>query len=566
MCAVLVAAPAHAGTNPIAAENALPGSPAWGSANPTTTAAIEGYAGATSVAPGEILALHVAAFAPARYRVDVYRLGWYHGLGGRRVTCLPSCEGDRAALLEPPRPVPDALTGVARAGWPVTDSVGISPLWVSGYYEARLVLTTGAHSSETYSVYFIVREPLLRASAILVQVPVNTWQAYNSWAGKSLYGFSSDGGVAANRVSFDRPYGTNRPGNQAAPLEWELQVARFLEREGYDVSYQTDADTDRDPGSLLRHRLVLTVGHGEYWTKGERDAFDAARDQGTNLAFMGSNTGYWQVRYEDDRRTIVAYKSASDPNPDPALKTMLFRALSPPRYECALLGVEHIGGLGQTDYTVTAAGAADPWLQGTGLAAGATLPNLVGREYDRVPGPYIPADCQIPGLTVLFHHDAPPGQADAVRYTAPSGARVFASGSLQFGWGLDDFGGDHGAAHADPRVQQFMRNMLDDLMRPAAPLTLTAVATRAGIRLSAGTGADPRIQRIDIFRHTGADAFVPADPGTAPVCTSGTGHCLDRAVAPGAMVRYSARANDAWGTSVPVLSAPVAGMRHRRRG
>jgi hypothetical protein len=248
------------------------------------------------------------------------------------------------------------------------------------------------------------------------------WQAYNSWAGKSLYGFSSDGGVPANRVSFDRPYATSRPGNQAAPLEWELQVVRFLEREGYDASYQTDVDTDRDPGSLLRHRLVITVGHGEYWTKGERDAFDSARDQGTNLAFMGSNTGYWQVRYEDDRRTIVGYKSADDPNPDPALKTMLFRALSPPRYECALLGVQHIGGLGQADYTVTAAGAADPWLQGTGLTAGATLPNLAGREYGRVPGPYIPTECWTPGLTVLFHHDGPPGQADAVRYMAPSGA------------------------------------------------------------------------------------------------------------------------------------------------
>ena len=280
---------------------------------------------------------------------------------------------------------------------------------MSGYYEARLVLTSGGDGG-SYPIYFVVRESLLRASAILVQVPVNTWQAYNSWAGKSLYGFSSDGGVAGNRVSFDRPYAVERPGNQATPLEWEIQVARFLEREGYDVSYQTDVDTDRDPGSLLRHRLVITVGHGEYWTKGERDAFDAARDQGTNLAFMGSNTGYWQVRYEDDRRTIVGYKSAADPNPDPALKTMLFRALVPPRYECALLGVAHIGGLGQGDYAVTAAGAADPWLQGTGLAAGATLANLVGREFDRVPGPYIPTECQLPGLTVLFHRDAPPGR------------------------------------------------------------------------------------------------------------------------------------------------------------
>jgi hypothetical protein len=518
-----------------------------------------------SVEPGETLALHVAASEQARYRVEVYRLGWYRGLGGRRVACLPGCDADKPALLAPSRPAPDPATGVVRAGWPVTDTVGVSPLWVSGYYEARLVLTAGAHAGQSSPVYFVVREPRLRASAIVVQVPVNTWQAYNSWGGKSLYGFSSDGGVAANRVSFDRPYASDRPGNQATPLEWEIQTVRFLEREGYDVSYQTDADTDRDPGSLLRHRLAITVGHGEYWTKGERDAFDAARDQGTNLAFMGANTAYWQVRYEDDGRTLVGYKSVADPIADPALKTMLFRALSPPRYECALLGVQHSGGHGQTDYTVTAAGAADPWLQGTGLAAGATLSNLVGREVDRVPGPYVPQECMIPGLAVLFHHEGPSTQADAVRYTAPSGARVFAGGSLQLGWGLDDSGlGDHYPAHADPRVQQFMRNALDDLTRPEAPLTLSAVAGPAGVQLAAGTAADPRVQRIEIFRHAGADPFVPGDPGSTPVCASGQGRCLDRAVAAGRVVRYTARAVDAWGESAPVLSAPVAPMGRRR--
>lgn len=547
----------------MAAENALVGSATWGSVRPT--AAIEGYAGATSVSPGDTLDLHVAAAGPVRYRVEVYRLGWYRGLGGRRIACLPSCDGDKAAARAPARPIPDPATGLARAGWPVTDSFTVLPLWVSGYYEARLVLTSGGDPGGSYPIYFIVRESLLRASAIVVQVPVNTWQAYNSWGGKSLYGFSSDGGVAANRVSFDRPYATDRPGNQASPLEWELQTVRFLEREGYDVSYQTDADTDRDPGSLLRHRLAITVGHGEYWTKGERDAFDAARDQGTNLAFMGANTAYWQVRYEDGGRTLVGYKSAADPIADPALKTMLFRALSPPRYDCALLGVQHIGGHGQTDYTVTAAGAADPWLQGTGLAAGATLSNLVGREVDRVPGPYVPQECMIPGLTVLFHHEGPSAQADAVRYTAPSGARVFAGGSLQLGWGLDDSGlGDHYPAHADPRVQQFMRNALDDLTRPEAPLTLSAVAGPAGVQLAAGTAADPRVQRIEIFRHAGAGLFVPRDPGSTPVCASGQGRCLDRAVAAGRVVRYLARAVDAWGTSAPVLSAPVAPIGRRR--
>ena len=71
---------------------------------------------------------------------------------------------------------------------------------------------------------------------------------------------------------------------------------RFLESEGYDVSYVTDTDVDRDPAVLRRHRIAITAGHGEYWTSGIRDAYDTARGVGTNMLFMGANTGYWRVR------------------------------------------------------------------------------------------------------------------------------------------------------------------------------------------------------------------------------------------------------------------------------
>src|SRR5205807_7488832 len=141
---------------------------------------------------------------------------------------------------------------------------------------------------------------------LLVQVPANTWQAYNDWGGRSLY--SGPNEPAGYRVSFDRPFAGGHDAafrGEQAPLAIEIQVVRFLERNGYDVAYQTDLDTDRDPASLLTHRLVMVAGHDEYWTKTIRDAFDAARDRGVNLAFMGANIGFWQMRYEDDRQTIV---------------------------------------------------------------------------------------------------------------------------------------------------------------------------------------------------------------------------------------------------------------------
>src|SRR5207302_7040728 len=183
-------------------------------------------------------------------------------------------------------------------------------------------------------------------------------------------------------------------------LAIEIQLVRFLERNGYDVAYQTDVDTDRDPASLLTHRLVMVAGHDEYWTKTIRDAFDVARDRGVNLAFMGANIGFWQMRYEDDRQTIVEYRSWKlDPILDPTLKTVPFHALVPPRSECELRGVGWRKGIGASrDYAPLAATLGDPWFAGTGFTATSTLPGLVGSEWDSVqPG------CNVPTPTVLFH-------------------------------------------------------------------------------------------------------------------------------------------------------------------
>lgn len=167
-------------------------------------------------------------------------------------------------------PAPDG-NGEVRAGWPVTNTLTVPAAWVTGYYLVRIVLSDGSLPG---GIPFVVREPAAATapSAVVVQVPVNTWQAYNAWGGRSLYDFNS-GGSRANRVSFDRPYLWIGPGAQVM-TSWELSLVRFLESEGVDVSYATDTDVDRDPAVLTRHRVAITAGHGEYWTKGIRDAYD----------------------------------------------------------------------------------------------------------------------------------------------------------------------------------------------------------------------------------------------------------------------------------------------------
>jgi hypothetical protein len=104
----------------------------------------------------------------------------------------------------------------------------------------------GAYAGAVGSVPLIVRQsPAAPASAVLVQVPINTWEAYNHWGGKSLYQFGTS--IYALEVSFDRPYDQQTFHYMVTGLE--LPWVRFLERNGIDVSYQTDVDTDSDPGS-----------------------------------------------------------------------------------------------------------------------------------------------------------------------------------------------------------------------------------------------------------------------------------------------------------------------------
>lgn len=462
-------APAGAGANPVADENARPGTTLWRRSD-APAPAVEAYASRVSAAPGDTVELHVSTNPVARYRVEVFRLGWYGGAGGRRVACVPSCTTDVAGAARPaPAPEPN---GRVVAGWPVTDSFTVGTDWVSGYFVANVVLTTGSYAGRATMVPFVVKADAARQSAAIVQAAVNTWQAYNPWGGKSLYGYNSTGGQAAWKVSFDRPF---RAGYQWF-LDWEYPLVRYLEREGIDVAYTTDVDTHREGSELRRHRAVILAGHGEYWTKEIRDALDQARDAGVNLAFMGANTGYWQMRYEDDERTIVEYRSASaDPQPDPALDTVRFRHLVPARPECRLLGVQFGAQRAANDppraYTVNAAALSDPWFEGTGFVAGDTLPDLVGYEWDA-----LSTGCISPAPTVLFQYVGAPANAHAVRWTAPSGARIFSAGSLQFAWALDDWGGH--SHPASPKLQRFMRNVLADVTGdPPPPPTSTSSTT-----------------------------------------------------------------------------------------
>jgi N,N-dimethylformamidase beta subunit-like protein len=523
--------------NPVQRENARPGTPGWEVPAGAGTV-ITGYASETSVVPGQSFHLHVAAPPGSRYRVLVYRLGWYRGVGGRLIMCVPGCRSSHAAIAQPPPTTPGPVTGLFRAPWRVTDRIVIPPDAVSGYYEAKLVIVGGAHAGAAGAVPLIVRQsPAAPASAVLVQVPVNTWEAYNRWGGKSLYQFGTS--MHAIEVSFDRPFGQQEFHDMATELE--LPWVRFLERSGIDVSYQTDTDTDTAPGSLLHHRLVFAIGHDEYWTQRMRGAFDRALALSTNLMF-GSNSGEWRMRYAAGRRAIVEWRDPSiDPVRNSRLANGFFRSFGEP--ECELMGVEHRWAAQRgltapaTSYTVVGP-RGDPWLAAAGLAPGDVIPGVVGYEWDSfIPGCF--AGQVMPLMTDLIPASGgvPSSRADMVRATARSGGRVFAMGTMELAWALDDLDG----RSPNPQVAAFVTAALRDLTRPAPPAALIVRRRAAGLIVSARLRApDPRILRVMVRPVRGGRGCADS---LRSVC---------RLPFPRRTTAYTAVAIDQWGESLPL--------------
>jgi hypothetical protein len=349
----------------------------------------------------------------------------------------------------------------------------------------------------------------------MMQASVTTYQAYNAWGqeaitatnptytGKSLYdnksstsclvasatctdGVSTTGGVTARKVSFNRPYADIYNGRGAGQFfGFEVRMLRFLEREGYDVVYSTNIDTHTAGAQLTRYRGFLSVGHDEYWTKQMRDNLEAARDNKVNLGFFGANAGYWQIRLEsatatgDANRTIVGYKSASlDPltATNPAESSVKFRDAHIGRPEASLIGVMY-----DYDPVVDDMVMANciPWIcKGTNLVNGSHLPSMLGYELDRVDASS-PSNIQIIASSpynVTVNSVVTTRYANMTYYQAPSGATVFATGSMYWNYGLDAYLAKLTLVNAD--VQQITRNVLDSFV-PVPPKALAAGSVKA---------------------------------------------------------------------------------------
>jgi N,N-dimethylformamidase beta subunit-like protein len=480
---------ARAVDNPIVTENQQPGSAAWRIGwfvSDDATGQIKGYASATSVSHGQTITLYVTVNPAQLYTLDIYRIGWYGGLGGRLRLHQSGLQGFRQQACQP-----DSTTGLIACHWTPSFTLTIPTDWTSGAY---LALLTNSMSFQNY-IPFVVKDG--RPAAYVYQEPVNTSEAYNNYpndglTGKSLYAYNSYGTYTvagdqrAVKVSFDRPF--TRDGSGLF-LTFDVQLVRWLEQSGFDVTYTTDVDIHANGAALLQSKALVVAGHDEYWSKDMYDAVQAARDAGVSLAFLGADAVSWQVRYEASsdgvpNRVIVCYKDAGiDPVQGPTT-TVRWRSAFLNRPEQVLAGVQSEGQVAwgnNAGYVVTNSSS---WVYaGTGLKDGDVLPGIVGYEMDRLMPAYPPpssANQTLLSWSPYINGNGSSNYSNSSIYQAPSGAWVFASGTLSWSWGLDPWDQNVG----DPRIRKMTANILNAFVL-GAPIVQDLKVTAPG---SAATG------------------------------------------------------------------------------
>ncbi|MEZ4707013.1 MAG: DUF6605 domain-containing protein [Caldilineaceae bacterium] len=597
-------------SNKIVQENQRPGAPAtewdingWGDPS------IQGFGHDISINVGETIYFKIKTDS-TDYRLDIYRMGYYGGLGARLVDSVrpsaPLPQVQPEGLRDPQTLLYDCGNWAVSASWRAPADA------VSGVYFARLVRQDDAPASwrmdngqdapaeaptpyahaygslgrgrlanalrepRASHIYFIVRDDD-GGSDILFQTADTTWQAYNRYGGHCTYGRLNPeyprihgGPPRAHKVSYNRPFETRHYRAVNMLFNAEYPFIRWLERNGYDVSYFTGVDSDRRGAEILKHRLFLSVGHDEYWSRNQRRHVEAARAAGVHLAFFSGNEVFWKIRWEpsmdgaaEDYRTMVVYKETHDnakidPKADEWTGTWRdARPFNPegPQPENALTGTIFTVNAWRNDPLIVPASYARlRFWRNTDVAKlqpgsrAVLLRGLLGHEWDedvdngfRPAGLFRLSETTIDNVPYIQDHgtvyDAGTATHHLTLYRHASGALVFGAGTVQWGWGLD--------AHHDAETG-------------VPPERANATDTRIGVDL---TGPDRNIQQatINLFADMGVqpatlqDDLVAADSSTDTTAPASTiEHPVAGATLPIGPVRISGTAQDADGVVAAV--------------
>jgi hypothetical protein len=357
-----------------------------------------------SVLPGESIAFHISSQS-GPYSITIHRQGLF--ADGKTEQMMAAIGG----LPSDPKPFPIARNAYKDgADWPAAATF-VVPGWPSGLYLARVQAI--AEPSSTVDLPFVVRAPVPSQTAVLLVLADTTWYAYNDWGGRNSYGYLSGSDFAGAfpstsalripygfQLSFERPF---HGGFGNSPQAWEIPFLQWLGRRGIPIDVCTSRDLHLQAPSPQDYRLLVFVGHHEYWTAQMRTHVETFARSGGNVAFFSGNVCWWQIRLSPDGRHLLCYKTAGfDPvstTADHALTTVHWFDDLVKRPETTLTGVSWLGDEGvysDQDHQFEVKRAGHWVFAGTGLTDRATFGrysstgtgendrSVAGTETDRV--------------------------------------------------------------------------------------------------------------------------------------------------------------------------------------
>jgi hypothetical protein len=458
----------------IAIENDRPGTTEWmldkTRVDPVTRYRcphVEGYCSHSSIRAGETLQFFVSTNPAAKCTLEIYRLGYYQGRGGRLVKRIGPF--DSQTCDDPPI----GERRLRNCQWPVAAELVIPDDWLSGVYVGKL--TSASEGWQSY-VIFLVRDD--RPVDLLFQSSDHTWQAYNRWPSQfSLYDDGQDPWHWGDKsqVSFNRPYGKycqilDQPLSTGSGefFLWEFPFVHWLEAGGYDVSYISNQDTHHDGVGLRRGRGFLSVGHDEYWTIDMFRNVQSAIAEGVNVGFFSGNAVCGRVEYDAATRSIRRVGVFGPPGGTREFSAMDSLPHQRP-YANELIGAHSTGPVtGGADWICS---APEHWIyRGTGMKLGDRIPGMIGWEWHGDPAAIDGLQIVATGPTQSAPGEPNDGQYTATIYPGPRENFVFNAATC---WWADGLSAPPGYVRPsvytspqgpDKRIQQITANLLDRML------------------------------------------------------------------------------------------------------
>lgn len=428
-----------------------------------------GYVDKLCVSTGDSLRFYIST-AWSRFSINIYKCG-------QQKTLLKTYDHLKGGL----QPVPENAY-LYGCRWSQTFAVKITKEWTPGVYVAEFSVAKG----NKQIVFCVQPEVPGSYSKICLKLTVNTWQAYNTFGGKSLYDNAADNVKASPKVSFARPF--NDTYGTAPYFRWEDKLVSWLASHCIPFEVTTDVELYKNPNVLDPYKVLIIAGHDEYWSRPERDQVDQFVSRGGNLMILGGNTCWWQVRFEDDAKMLVCFK---DQKLDPftgvidSLVTVNWYTSPINKPENSLTGLSYRTGgyvnassirprfLGYGSYAVF---GANEWVyNGTSLEDGGCFgysSSIVGYEVDGASYRWINGVPVVTGIDktplnfkVLALSPSTGGDGSTKNhavmgmYTRPGGGTVFNTGTTNWVDGLA----------ADRSVQRITANVLSHFVSGKFP-------------------------------------------------------------------------------------------------